>query len=73
MNRYEEVGMCRWKVLDCGEQCLRLGTVGDVVVLREFGMMAKKSVTRMRGQGSESERCCFCFYLTSTCALSLKK
>jgi hypothetical protein len=58
---------------DLDEQCLRLGTVGDVVVLREFGMMAKKSVTGMRGQGSDSERCCFCFYLMSTCALSLKK
>jgi hypothetical protein len=33
---------------DLDEQCLRLGTVGDVVVPREFGMMAK-SVTGMRG------------------------
>src|ERR1700742_1644964 len=34
---------------DMDEQCLRLRPVGDVVVLHGFGMMARKSVTRMRG------------------------
>jgi len=58
---------------DLDDQCLRFGTVGDVVVLLEFWVMAKKAVTGMRGQVSESERCYFCFYLMSTCALSSKK
>jgi hypothetical protein len=30
--------------------------VGDAVVRHRFGVMARKSVTRMRGQGSDSER-----------------
>jgi hypothetical protein len=75
MKRYDEVGMGRWKVriADLDEQCLRLGRVGDVVVLHGFGMMVRKSVTGMRGQGSDSERYWFCVYLVRACALSLQK
>ena len=49
---------------DMDEQCLRLISVGDAVVRHRFGVVARKSVTRMRGQGSAR---------SDVCALPLQK